>query len=308
VTAIGAGEPWLLFNRRTADGDGMDARLVRPDGTDEHRILTDVAGDIRALAWSPDGTRIAFVVRDATTDGTIWTANADGTGAAKLYDGLADGCGSVFYPAWSPDGTKMALVCYVDHGGDKLVHSQVAVLDLPSKHLTTRVDLAWPDFLDDPLRWSHDGKTIAFAILHWDPTNQFLDGSQIATVAAGGSTTPRHLTKMTSFATYPDWSGDDGRLVYNTYDTGNMSDAGLASNIFTIAADGSDVRQLTTATPGSGLRIAQPRWDPTGSRIWVVVKEGAGRPHLGWVDPATGKVTNLDAAGFGSGVAPRPQP
>jgi Tol biopolymer transport system component len=300
---ITVGEPWLLFGRRTADGSGQDVRLVRTDGTGEHQVLADVPGDLRAAAWSPDGNRIAFVVRDDSTDGTIWTANGDGTGAAKFYDGRGDGCASVFYPSWSPDGSKMALVCYP--ADDK--HAHLAVLDTASMHLATLADLTWPEFLDDPISWSHDGKTLAFAILHWDPTNQFLDGSLVATVPADGSAMATRLTAMTEFATYPDW-GADGRLVYNTYDVGNMHDSDLVSNLFTMASDGSGARRLTTAKPGSTLRIAEPRWDPSGARIWVSVREGGARPHLGWVDPATGKVTSVDAAGYGAHPEPRPHP
>ena len=300
---ITAGEPWLLFGRRTADGSGQDVRLVRPDGTGEHQILADVPGDLRAAAWSPDGKRIAFVVRDDSTDGTIWAANGDETGAAKFYDGRGDGCASVFYPSWSPDGSKMALVCYP--ADDK--HAHLAVLDTASMRLTTLADLTWPEFLDDPISWSPDGRTLAFSVLHWDPTNQFLDGSLVATVPADGSAKATRLTAMTEFATYPDW-GADGRLVYNTYDVGNMHDPSLVSNLFTMAADGSGVRQLTNAKPGSALRIAEPRWDPSGARIWVSVREGGARPHLGWVDPATGKVTSIDAAGYGAHPEPRPHP
>jgi hypothetical protein len=104
-------EPWLLFNAFVGD-DQKAAYLVRPDGMSVRQILTDIAGDVRAVSWSPDGTAIVFAFRDAANpDTSIWTATADGTGATKLYDGRNDGCGAVHYPAWSPDGTRLAFIC-----------------------------------------------------------------------------------------------------------------------------------------------------------------------------------------------------
>ena len=50
-----------------------------------------------APAWSPDGARIAYV-----TKGDLWTADADGTHAARLVKGADQ-------PAWSPNGRRLAF-------------------------------------------------------------------------------------------------------------------------------------------------------------------------------------------------------
>src|SRR6266511_1713409 len=58
-------------------------------------------------AWSPDGTRIAFMGQtpEGTENYEIYVMNADGTGRRRLTDSPAsDG-----FPSWSPDGTKIAF-------------------------------------------------------------------------------------------------------------------------------------------------------------------------------------------------------
>jgi Tol biopolymer transport system component len=63
--------------------------------------LTNSAADDRAPAWSPDGTKIAFVRR-----GDIFVMDADGSNPTNLtYSQSMDNQG----PAWSPDGTRIAF-------------------------------------------------------------------------------------------------------------------------------------------------------------------------------------------------------
>ncbi len=258
--------------------------------------MEDVDLDIRGLSWSPHGERIAFSAKkDPTSGGKIWTTNADGSGAAILYDGRADGCDDGLDPSWSPDGKSLALICYAPN-----VVSKIAVLDVATKRLTPVATVNFPDILDDQMRWSHDGKTIAFQIQQYDPTNTFVTGSLLATVAADGSTALRRLTKTDSRAAAPDWSPDDSRIVFDEEggDTGPW-------NLYTIAPDGTNLHQLTTLSTDASLRIISPRWDVATNRIWLSVDTtGHDDFVIGWVDPATGTVTRLAV----DGVRPEPRP
>jgi Tol biopolymer transport system component len=59
--------------------------------------LTDNPADDYFPAWSPDGTRIAFVsYRDGNPE--IYVMNADGSNPARLTDNPA----SDYSPSWSP--------------------------------------------------------------------------------------------------------------------------------------------------------------------------------------------------------------
>lgn len=127
--------------------------------------------------------------------------------------------------------------------------------------------------------------------------------SRIATIAADGSSKPTYLTDFDSFAVHPDWSPDDQRLVYNTYDFGNMLAEGLVSDLLTMDVDGSHVAVLTGAADVGMERVGNARWDPDGSRIWVATLADGVR-RMGWVDPATGALTTLPVEG--GAVDPQP--
>jgi Tol biopolymer transport system component len=62
-------------------------------------------------AWSPDGTRIAFMGGpDGPTEYDIWVMNADGSNPVQLTDSP----GPDWWPAWSPDGTRIAFASVRD--------------------------------------------------------------------------------------------------------------------------------------------------------------------------------------------------
>jgi Tol biopolymer transport system component len=89
------------------DANGQSAALAvaRADGTDEQR-LTD--GKVLSLAWSPDGSTIAFV-RDRGTSSELDLINPDGTGERTIATGGGPG-GFGPPPVWSPSGDEIAYV------------------------------------------------------------------------------------------------------------------------------------------------------------------------------------------------------
>jgi Tol biopolymer transport system component len=284
------GEPWLLYQWFQEGKDTKDLFLARPDGSDAHAIVTDVPGEHKGGTWSPDGSRIAFTMFDAATpDGSIWTANADGSGAKLLFDG-GDGCVAVAWPSWSPDGTKLVMVCWPDY----TVHSSVAVLDIATLALTTIATASQPEFLDNPPRWSPDGASIAFPILRWDPTGDHLDGSLVAIVPAAGGQVDR-ITAFDTFMSSPDWRPDGSELAMNSYDLGNIQTTDRPSNLYAIRPDGTGLRQLTFSSVDGSMRITVPHWAADGTRIVVSVADSVPpsmtvdcvRP--GFVDAAGGE-------------------
>lgn len=277
--------------------------LVRPDGSDRHRLPTGISDDPAAVSWSADGERLVFGVRGGTSgNGTIWTSAADGSDAAPLYGAKPGECGDgAFWPVWSPDGSTLAIVCADIIGSDGL--TRVSLLDPRTRTRTDLVTFTYPETVDNPPSWSPDGTTLTFEIIHWDPTDTFLDRSVIATVpTAGGEVT--QLTDGPLFASHPDWSPDGTKIAFNTYDTGNMHGISEPSNVYTIAPDGSDLRQLSTASTDGTMRLGQPFWSADGSRIWVSAARDFERDsddqfsnRLGWVDATTGAYTEIGTEG-----------
>ena len=291
------GEPWLLY---AWFPDRL--YLVRPDGSDRQPIDLAAGGVPGFPTWSPDGERIAFVMKNsATPNGSIWTANVDGSSAALLYDGNGDCGDGAFWPSWSPDGSRLALVCY--YVNDKGGFSDISVLDVASMKRTALATLRYPETVDNPISWSPDGTMLAFERIRWDASDQFVEQSMIATVPAAGGKV-RNLTDPTLFGAHPDWSPDGTLIAFNTYDTGNIHGTPHPSNVYVVAPDGTGLRQLSTASVGGTMRIGQPFWSADGARIWVSIARDFDRDSngqfmnlLGWVDAASGELHVIGTEG-----------
>ncbi|MFF4657150.1 cell wall-binding repeat-containing protein [Streptomyces sp. NPDC001381] len=92
----------LAFERRTGDCTGTPAVHVY-DGA--ARTVRRVLADAEQPAYSPDGTKLAFVRKDTDGIPQVFTANADGTDAKQLTTGPR------WYanPSWSPTGTRIVF-------------------------------------------------------------------------------------------------------------------------------------------------------------------------------------------------------
>lgn len=83
-------------------------RVIRADGTGE-RVLLSSEGGISRPAWSPDGTKVAFISGGGEgRPGQVSVVNADGTGLRQIST-----VGSLYVkPEWSPDGGRLAFVTF----------------------------------------------------------------------------------------------------------------------------------------------------------------------------------------------------
>jgi Tol biopolymer transport system component len=141
----------------TRDGKtgSEDIYTINPSGTAVLR-LTNFSGSDFEPAWSPDGTKIAFmsyrrgnfeVVGETFT---LYTMNARGTAVDRLIKNRQDD----HDPAWSPDGSKIAFARYRD-GNDEIYTMNANGTGLDR--------LTHDPKADGKPAWSPDGNRIAFS-------------------------------------------------------------------------------------------------------------------------------------------------
>jgi len=270
----------------------------------ETKLRDDGPSDSRA-AYSPDGSRVAFVRNSPGPE--IFVTNADGTGTPQR---LTTNTVVDTNPVWSHDGTRIAF----ERG------SQIWTMDASGANQTQRTsngvntDPAWsvpllaPAAPDGKIVYRHNGAELwtmdpigtGKARLTFEcPTENGIcdtsvatptfspDGTKIAfdysgdiywtTTAGGGNSTPILRSGPNSDQEYPGdermaaWSPDVTKIAF--IHNGNVPGSQYA--VYTANADGTS----TAATQISSVGVDNPDWQANSA------------PTIGSVRPAAGSET-----------------
>src|SRR6266540_1762763 len=123
--------------------------VMNSDGSNVGQLTFGDSTDSYHPAWSPDGTKIAFVSnRDGNAEVYVMNA-ADGSGLVNVTNDP----GSDFAPSWSPDGTKIAFQ------SDRQTDFAVWAMNADGSNPTRLTD---PSTAAGAPSWSPDGTRIAY--------------------------------------------------------------------------------------------------------------------------------------------------
>jgi Tol biopolymer transport system component len=222
--------------------------------------LADGSG-VRALApgaqpvWSPRGNTIAY-------NGTRGVTIVDVATRRKRVLGLA---APGIAPVWSPDGTRVAFV-----GGNALAASRPSAPELlvaDARRAVTRVvvrgrvtgaTLAFPTWSPDGRRLAFVGSTRTYTASDGTHVHTYAAAPQVLVVGARGGHVAQ-VTRELPWASFSElaWTSGGRDLVYTVEQVQNDSE------LYTIAADGTGLRQLTDNL----FDDVEPSVAPDGSKI-----------------------------------------
>lgn len=229
--------------------------VASADGTNpvkivEHEKAEGTLGpDFISVAWSPNGTQLAYSGRTIFRGRTVTVIAADGTNE-RVLDGHWESV------SWSPDGQSLLLVGWPDGAGREgrfdLYRARADGTDLV--RLTDDAVREWYP------SWSPDGTTITFARAA-SASEDDLNLDVYVMDAAGANV--RRITDETSFDSVPVWSPDGAWIVFAS-DRASLRPATPeepvgATSIYAMRPDGSDVRLLVG---GRGNTIVPLAWTP----------------------------------------------
>jgi dipeptidyl aminopeptidase/acylaminoacyl peptidase len=227
------------------DGKKTQVWLMSRTGGEAFR-LTSYSGEVSDLAWSPDGKRVALVVRDPDPEDDDQDADDDSGHKSKppkpivirrrqfMRDGegylnelrkhiyvfdvgarssieVTDGPYDDAEPAWTPDG--QSLVFSSNRTGDPDANQNTDIFVVAARAGATPRALSTGPEADAGATVSPDGKWVAY-VAEGDPADLWYGTNSIVVVPLSGETPPRSLTSSLDRNVFEPRFSRDGKWIY----------------------------------------------------------------------------------------------
>lgn len=271
------------------DGDQVsDLWIVPTDGSAAPRRLTATKAGESGVAWSPDGTRLAFSARrEGDEVGQLYVLDVTRPGEAQRVTTLSTGARS---PIWRPDGQALLFTSDVYPGATTDSANRAAAAERKARKYNARVFDGfpirdWDRWLDDPRRATLMVQELASGAVARD----LLSGTQLARQPGFGGQTG---SGSENFAAT--WTPDGTGVVFVA--TTNRNQAAFAEviqSLWLVDVAGGEPRRLTDGSTDFG----SPAFRPDGRALYAEMTPSTrhtyNRPRLvswSWPDAGAPKV------------------
>lgn len=285
--------------------DKHDTELDLVDvASGSRRALTHDREDVSSPRWSPDGTRLAFLAKDAKTKKSqIYVMPLAGGDAQRITEAKQ---GIVEF-TWSPDGDRIAYLtqdppineeaikahnkAFQVTDGNFLLREAVApwhlwVVDAAGGKPTRLTEGGYSLQTDQegatPLVWSHDGKSIVFTKFpgpYWGPSYR----SVIAEVSAAGDGKPTTLVDEHGSSDFA-YAPDGNRFAFMRARNGDQNNG----NAVYVGGSGA----IHDATAALARNFNAWAWLPGGNAL--LLQGELGTRSVLWEQPLSGTARALD--------------
>ncbi len=250
----------------------------------EARQLTELGFDASGLAWSPDGTRIAFTADAHQRDehsyerSDLWIVTVDGA-VTRLTDDEYNYSG----PEWSPDGGEIVargnegLDVIIREARDRGAPSDLFVFDAATGDRVRNLTADW-DLIPGGPTWSADGVHLYFSA-------GITGNSHLFRVPAGGGAVEQ-VTKGDRRLGGFSFSADFSRMALTITDPTHPADIWVAQ------ASGADERRISDINDALLAEIDLS----TPDRLLFHSEDGT--EVEGWMLPARGYVATSAGGGY----------
>jgi len=220
--------------------------VVNADGTGTVNLTSNSDPELVA-AWSPDGTKVAFV-RYEDYDAAILVMNADGSNETGLQHAP-----NVNALSWSPDGQEIAFSTRVS--GRSVSSREIRAVRADGSGTPKKLTSAPVYRAAQNPAWSPDGKWIAFKSDRDNPPHSYANGGDIYVMRIGDPDQWRQLTYGSANDDHPAWSPDGTEIAFDRTDARGGTPTIYKVNTY----DGSNETYLAAGSV--------PTWTPDGKHI-----------------------------------------